>query len=191
MMLPGDVSWSLHPHQGKADLLGKLEGRLRGYARWLPLDWVIVVLVDRDAGDCHKLKARLDGAARSAGLRTLSESSRPSRVQIANRIAIEELEAWFFGDVNALCESYPGVPSTLGQRARYRNSDGIKGGTWEALERVLKTAGYHKGGLQKIEAARSISTKMDPARNRSRSFQHFRSALQRLTASATSSSQSR
>ena len=32
-----------------------LEPRLRGYARWLPEDWRIVVMVDRD--DCHSFLA--------------------------------------------------------------------------------------------------------------------------------------
>ncbi len=33
----GDVTWTIHVHQGKGDLLSKLPNRLKGYARWLPV----------------------------------------------------------------------------------------------------------------------------------------------------------
>lgn len=99
---------------------------------------------------------------------------------VLNRIAIEELEAWFFGDVEALRAAYPKVPATLGSQARYRDPDAIVGGTWEALERVLQGKGYHRGGLQKIKAAKEIAAHMDPARNRSRSFRVFMEGLAAL-----------
>jgi hypothetical protein len=98
-------------------------------------------------------------------------------VQVVNRIAVEELEAWFFGDTGALRAAFPHVPPTLGQKAPYRNPDEIKGGTWEALERELQRSGYFRGGLPKIEAARTIARYMEPERNGSRSFCHFRNAL--------------
>jgi len=103
---------------------------------------------------------------------------------VLNRIAIEELEAWFFGDVEAVCTAYPGVPATLANRAPYRDPDAVAGGTWEALGRVLKQAGHHGSGLRKGEAARAIAEHMDPARNRSRSFGHFRDGLLRVTGAA-------
>jgi len=94
-----------------------------------------------------------------------------------NRLAVEELEAWFFGDVEAIAAAYPRVPRNLARKAPFRNPDRIKGGTWEALERVLQRAGHFPGGLGKIEAARAIARHMDPQRNRSRSFCVFRDAL--------------
>lgn len=54
-MVP-DHSFELHPHRGKPDLLRKLEGRLRGYARWNVPNVRVVVVIDRDADDCHALK---------------------------------------------------------------------------------------------------------------------------------------
>lgn len=91
------------------------------------------------------------------------------------------MEAWFFGDVNALTAAYPGVPATLAKKEKYRDPDAIQGGTWEALERILQRAGYHLGGLSKIEAARAIAKHMTPEHNRSHSFQVFRDALLLLT----------
>jgi len=92
-------------------------------------------------------------------------------------VAIEELEAWFFGDVIALGEAFPRISEDLDKKARYRDPDAIAGGTWEALERVMQRAGYFQGGLAKIEAAREISQRMEPHRNRSTSFCRFRDGL--------------
>ena len=38
-LLPHDRSFEVHSFQGKSDLLGKLQARLRGYAKWLPDNW--------------------------------------------------------------------------------------------------------------------------------------------------------
>ncbi|MEB3342658.1 MAG: DUF4276 family protein [Okeania sp.] len=86
---------------------------------------------------------------------------------------IEELEAWFFGDIPALTKAYPKVSKSLSQNAKYRDPDDIKGGTWEALEKVLQGKGYHQGGLEKLRAARDISPHMNPTENTSKSFQVF------------------
>ncbi|WP_375341409.1 DUF4276 family protein [Lyngbya sp. CCY1209] len=53
--------------------------------------------------------------------------------------------------------------------------------TWEALERVLKRAGYHKGGLEKYKASGDIAQHMTPEVNRSQSFQVFYRSLLELT----------
>ena len=82
--------------------------------------------------------------------------------QVLNRIVVEELEAWFFGDVPAIRQAYPKVSANLANQQPYRDPDAIKGGTWEALERVLKKAGYHLGGLQKKKASSDISQYMNP-----------------------------
>lgn len=131
------------------------------------------MLVDRDAEDCKALKKRLEKISADTGLVTKTRARSRKVLQVVNRLAIEELEAWYFGDVKALVSTYPGVSPALGRKAKYRDPDAIAGGTWEALERVLKRAGYYPGGLPKIEAAKSISLNMVPERNRSHSFQVF------------------
>jgi hypothetical protein len=174
-ILDESITFSIYPSQGKHDLLGGLTKRLKGYASWLPKDRRIVVLVDRDNDECHELKARLEQAAREAGFQTKTSSA--ERWTVINRLAIEELEAWFFGDMDAVRAAYPKVPQTIENKATYRDPDAIKGGTWEALERILKRAGYFKGGLRKTELARSIAPHLDPTRNRSRSFRVFQTAM--------------
>lgn len=182
LLLPrllGQVSFEVYPFQCKDELLARLPARLRGYRPWLPESWRVVVIVDRDNDDCQQLKNRLEHMARGAGLTTKS-SARCQQYRVVNRLAIEELEAWFFGDVTALRSTYPRVSPNLGKKAKYRDPDAIKGGTWEALERVLQAAGYHRGGLAKIAAAREISDHMDAWRSTSRSFQVFRDGLMEM-----------
>ena len=174
--LLGSISFNVHPHQGKQALLSKLPERLQAYREWFPESWRIVVVVDRDNEDCTKLKARLEQIATTASLTTRSQSG-GKPYSVVNRLAIEELEAWYFGDWEAVKSAYPRVGATIPDQARYRDPDGISGGTWEAFERVLRNAGYFKNGLRKIEAARAIAANMVHERNTSRSFQVLRDAL--------------
>jgi hypothetical protein len=171
------ITFSIHAYRSKTDLLNKLPKRLKGYGNFLPADWRIVVLVDEDREDCQALKERLDRAARDAGLVARSAAQSGYGFQVLNRIAVEELEAWFFGDVQAIHQAYQRVSPALETKSAYRDPDAINGGTWEAMERELQRAGYFKSGLAKIKAARAISANMVPTRNRSRSFQVFRSGL--------------
>jgi hypothetical protein len=174
-----DSSYNIHVFQGKNDLLKNLPKRLRGYRPWLPDDWYIVVLIDKDNEECSELKQKLEVRAHYEGFITKSNARPNVKFHIINRIAIEELEAWFLGDVRALHVAYPKIPITLDKRKNFRNPDAIHN-TSEALERVLKRAGYYRGGMPKIEVARRVSLHMEPERNISKSFQIFWGALQNL-----------
>lgn len=178
-LLPVGRSFEIHPFQGKSDLLDKLEARLRGYATWLPPDWRLLVIVDQDDDECTALKRKLDGVATRAGLTTRSAARHVtgSPWQLVNRIAIEELEAWYFGDWEGVRAAYPRLPKGVTQSRGYRDPDAIAGGTWEAFERVMQRHGYFKAGLAKIEAGRSIGAHLDPSRSSSPSFSAFYSAL--------------
>lgn len=179
------ITFKTHVFDGKRDLLRNLERRLRGYASMFNTansfwkDAAVIVMVDEDREDCRELKAQLDLAAKRAGLGTLSRPIR-GRVHVLNRIAIEELESWFFGDPAAVIAAYPKVKQRSFPSAAFRNPDGISGGTWEALERVLNKHGYHMGGLRKTGCASGISAHMDIDRNRSPSFRNFRDGVARL-----------
>jgi hypothetical protein len=171
----GSVTFEVHPHGGKQSLLQKLPDRLRGYAAWIPETWRIVVVIDRDDDDCVALKRQLEKIATKAAVVTRSSNNKV--FALVNRIAIEELEAWYFGDWEAVRAAYPKVSATIPSKSRYRDPDGISGGTWEAFEQILQAAGYMKGGLRKIEAARTVASRMQPARNTSRSFRSFWNAV--------------
>lgn len=181
-IVPG-VEFEIRTFRGKHDLLNKLPARLQGYAKWAAhVGRKIVVLVDRDDDDCVTLKKRLEVMAVSAGLKTSVNSSSRADVLVLNRIAVEELEAWFFGDGNAINQAYPRVPASLDQKAAYRDPDSIRGGTWEALERELQRCGYHMAGLAKVGAASAIAQCMNVELNRSTSFCAFRDGLRGLVA---------
>ncbi len=178
--LLGSTSFEVYSHQCKNDLLARLPQRLRGYASWLPDDWRLVVVVDRDGDDCNALKARLERIAAEAGLRTRTAASGGS-YQMASRLVIEELEAWYFGDWQAVRAAYPRVSGAIPAQAKYRDPDAIQGGTWQAFERVLQRAGYFRSGLRKIEAARAVAKHWEPDGNRSHSFVVFRDLLREMT----------
>lgn len=175
----GNLSFDIHAFQCKKDLLKKLPLRLRGYARWLPSTHRIVVVVDRDNDDCKKLKQNLEQMAQDARMVTRTQS-RSGRYQVVNRVAIEELEAWYFGDWEAVCTAYPGVDRNISYKKGFRDPDAISGGTWESLEKLLQRAGYFSAGLRKVEAAREIARHMVPERNRSHSFQVLREVLKEM-----------
>ena len=183
-LLPGLITghqamWRVIEHR---NLLGEVPARLRGYARRPDPTLRVLVLLDRDERDCRLLKARLEDAARAAGLATKTSPGWDGRFQVVNRIVVEELEAWFLGDVPALCAAFPGVPATLAARRGLRDPDAIRGGTWETLLRVLQQAGHYPGAtrLPKIEVARRVAAGMQPDANRSASFQAFRAGLDGL-----------
>ncbi|MFA5264153.1 MAG: DUF4276 family protein [Opitutaceae bacterium] len=169
---PPDASWNPIVFQGKSDLLANLQKRLKGYSSWIPDDWKIVVLIDEDREDCRELKIRLERAASEAGLMTKTRA-RNGSFAVLNRIAVEELEAWFLGDPQALNAAYPRVKPSFASKVQYRNPDAVAGGTWEALERILQRAGYYQGGIAKIEVARNVARHMDAPRNSSESFRRF------------------
>ena len=175
-MLAG-VDFQIIRFQCKDDLLKNLPDRLRGYSQWLPANWAILVLVDRDDDDGRVLKRVMEKATADAGLLSKTRAGHGKPFQVANRIAVEELEAWFFGDWTAVQEAYQRVPATQASKQGFRDPDAVLAGTWEALERVLKKAGYFKTGLRKMECARQVAQHMDPARNASRSFQAFAGAV--------------
>ncbi len=178
-ILPQQITYDFHVFQGKQDLIKKLPERFRGYRHWLPHDWIIVVLLDYDRGDCQELKTRLEVIAEREGFSTLSKVGPNGQFQVINRLAIQELEAWFFGDLPAMRQAYPRIPPGLSRKKPYRNPDDIEN-TWETLEKILQRAGYYPGGLPKKEVARKISAYMNPLTNRSKSFQVFRDTLRKI-----------
>jgi hypothetical protein len=180
-ILPEGSSLEVHAYRGKSDLLGKLESRLRAYAAWLSPEASIIVIVDRDDDKCEALKRRLEAAVSRAGL--ISKSRRGEDPwQVATRIAVEELEAWYFGDWEAARAAYPRVSASIPEKAPYRDPDAIAGGTWEAFERVMRASGYFKQGLMKLEAARTIGGFIDARRSRSKSFRKLASVVEEAVA---------
>lgn len=99
-------------------------------------------------------------------------------------IAIEEGEAWFLGDKQAIKKAYPKAKDTL--LTAYQQ-DSICG-TWESLANALypggaqslSKQGWQVVGKMKSNWAESICPNMDIENNESPSFCYFRSKLREL-----------
>ncbi len=147
------------PHEGKQDLIRSIPRKLRG---WTEPGARFVVLLDQDLEDCRDLKGRLGNLVREAG-----------RPETLVRLACRELEAWYLGDPEALAEAYEcaGLKS-LADKARFRNPDQVQKPSREVARLVPQ--------FQKVAGARRMAGHLDPARNRSRSFQVFFEGLHKL-----------
>ena len=173
-VLPDEVEFRVSAFNGKPDLLKNLEKRLRGLRNSLRPGDRIFVVVDRDCEDCRQLKERLEREAGRTGLVTRTASD-GGAWQLVNRIVVEELEAWYFGDWEAVRAAYGRAPENVPRKSKYRCPDAIKGGTSEAFERVMKSE--FRTGLRKREAAGKISKHIDPDRSSSPSFRIFYEAI--------------
>jgi hypothetical protein len=158
----------------KRILLDQLPRLLRGYAKTPGIDAVAVVL-DADKRNCRDFLQELGDVARKCS----SES------KILFRIAIEEMEAWYLGDREALFAAYPRAKKTVLEAYQ---QDSVCG-TWELLANALhpggataiKKAGWPLPGQLKNEWADKIGPHMIVERNISPSFGKLRDGLRRLT----------
>jgi len=178
-------------HGSKQLLLRELPKRLLGYARTpVAARPFVMVLVDRDNDDCLLLKQQLEAIANDCQLATKT-NPRQGYFDVVNRIVVEELEAWHFGDIAALTNAFPGVPATLDRRRAYRDPDAVRGGTHEALLRILNNAGHYTGvgHLPKTAVARMMAERVAIERNISRSFRCFREGLAALVAQVQEAAQ--
>lgn len=99
-------------------------------------------------------------------------------------IAVEEMEAWLLGDIDAVKKAFP--KAKLQILRKYKN-DSICG-TWELLADAiesggatqLKRAGYPDIGIAKCSWAEKIAPLIDVENNASPSFAYFRDTLRKL-----------
>ncbi len=183
--------WNIHKHRGigklpnhpeakpnKKDptLLHNLPSRLRGYG---DDDVVVVVLVDLDdRPDCAAFKKELTDLLHFC----------PKKPKMLFRIAIEELEAWFLGDQQAIKQAYPDARQDV-LDSYIQDS---QCGTWEKLAEAVQPGGIaelRKHGRrstqhlkQKQSWAKEISPRLDIENNLSPSFQCFRDGIRKMAA---------
>jgi hypothetical protein len=158
-VLPPGVQALLIAHEGKKDLERSLPRKL---SAWRAPDARFVVVQDQDGADCRAVKAKLAGLCAAAG--------RPGALV---RIACQELEAWFLGDLAGLGRAL-GEPRLGGLqgKAKYRQPDGVAKPSGE-LERLVP-------GYGKVKAARRMGPEIDVEAPRSRSFAVFLAGVRRL-----------
>jgi len=185
-------SWRVHPYKGigriptnlnaggdpaKRILLDQLPKLLRGYGKTPGIDAVVVVL-DSDRRTCVEFLSEL---------KELLAGCDPAPNTMF-RLAIEEVEAWYLGDRQALQAAYPRARADVLNRYV---QDSICD-TWELLadavyaggSAAIKKAGWPLPGQIKCEWAEKIGPLLDPDRNMSPSFGKLRDGLRRLAAEA-------
>lgn len=177
-------TWKIHKHQGigvanpnpKAPpnikdrtLLHNLPSKLRAYGNSLTENQIVLVLIDLDN---KTLAERLDEF--TTAMNTCNPAPR-----VIFSVAIEEMEAWFLGDVAAIQLAYPDARIEL--LDRYVQDSQC--GTWETLAEIVYPGGYKNlaaSGKRSIEIldqkwawAKTISPYMRKENNVSPSFQYF------------------
>lgn len=183
-------TWRLHAYKGigriptglvpKADpakriLLDQLPKLLRGYGKTPGIDAVVVVL-DTDKRRCSDFLSELN---------TTAATCHPAPNTLF-RLAIEEIEAWYLGDHEALLAAYPQARQDI--LGKYIQDSAC--GTWELLadavypggSLAIKKHGWPLPGQVKHEWAKKIGPLMHPEKNISPSFEKLRDGLQRLVA---------
>ena len=176
-LLPGDT-WRCVPHRGKDALLLRLPALLKNYARRMPHDPTlrVVVLMDADA-DCRKAEAQLEKLVADAHLLTKTTAPAGQPFRAMTRLAITELEAWFLGDRTAIQAAYPRVHANH-FKGLNRDPDAVPD-AWETLHRLLQKGGYYSASKAKVEWAETIAPHLDlsPGHNTSASFRCFCAGL--------------
>ena len=158
-IFPPDVTFQTIPHHGKRDLERSIPRKLRGWKE--PGDIRFVILHDQDTKDCVSLKQEL--------LQLCAVTDRPCLVWIA----CQEMEAWYFGDIDALCAAYdrPKLREVIGKK-KFRVPDAIP----DPEEELYRLIPEH----QQISGAKRVAPHMDIERNTSASFQQFVRGVRRL-----------
>jgi hypothetical protein len=147
------------PHQGKSDLDVSVPRKLNAWR--IPGDRFVIVR-DNDNANCVDLKRRYLGICHAAG--------RPDTLV---RLVCQELESWYVGDLVALAAAFedPKLNSPA-LRKRFNEPDTREKPSVE-LKRLIPS-------FQKVGAARSMSSALQPGQNRSKSFQVFVEGVRRL-----------
>lgn len=185
-------SWRVHSYKGigripnnlnaggdpaKRILLDQLPRLLRGYGKTPGIGAVVAVL-DSDRRSCVDFLSEL---------KTLLAGCAPAPNTMF-RLAIEEVEAWYLGDRQALQAAYPRAKADV--LDRYAQDSAC--GTWELLadavhaggSAAIKKAGWPLPGQIKYEWAEKIGPLLEPDRNTSPSFGKLRDGLRRLVGEA-------
>lgn len=183
-------SWRVHAYRGigriprnltaasdpaKRILLDQLPRLLQGYGKTPGID-VVVIVLDTDTRDCVEFLGEL---------RSLADRCEPAPRTLF-RLAIEEVEAWYLGDRQAIEAAYPRAKADV--LNRYVQDSAC--GTWELLadavypggSAAIKKAGWPLPGQIKHEWAEKIGPLLVPDRNLSPSFCKLRDGLRGLAA---------
>jgi hypothetical protein len=154
----GVTEFQIISFQGVGDLEASLTRRIKG---WRDPAAQFLVIRHNDNGNCRARKERiLDRIVAAGGVR-------PTKI----RIVMQELEAWFLGDPQALEAAGLLEPGTRPAWLRDPEAETQPVTRLRALD----------PGYGKVSGARRIAPHLDPTRNAARSFLATISAIRDLT----------
>ncbi len=147
------------PHDGKKDLEKSFPRKIANWQN--PQRVRFVICRDNDGGDCTILKQRL-------------KSLLPPTTQheFKLRLVMNELEAWYLGDLEALQSAgliTPGFVDQNRNKRNFRSPEGLQNAKQE-FRKLVKTKGQ-------IALARAIAPHLELNNERCLSFKHFISAI--------------
>jgi hypothetical protein len=149
------------PHEGKSDLEKSIPRKLKA---WREPGVCFMIVRDNDGGDCARLKGVL-----------LELCQRSGRTDALVRIACQELEAWYLGDLQALSLAYQQPKlAKLADKARYRDPDTIMQPSSE-IGRLIPE-------FQKLTATRRVGEFLSEEKNRLTNFKVFLAGVRRIIA---------
>lgn len=182
-------TWKIHKHQGVGrlpddfnasprvqdrSLLHNFPSKLKAYSKSMTDKEMVILLLDLDEKeDCIAYKKQI--------LSVLETCDK--RPKLLVRFAIEELESWFLGDIEALRKSFSKPKLHL---LKNYQQDSVCG-TWELLADIVHIGGYAqlkeygKRSRRILEEKRIWATKIAPnmnvEKNASYSFNCFKDGL--------------
>jgi len=186
---PVTHTYAIRPHRGKGSypqnpdrrparfasgLMDLLPAKARAYAKsFYPEELLLIVILDSDEEAPDMVQSRIQSI--------LSRYADPLPTVIG--LCVEEMESWLLGDEQAVLAAYPDANRPI---LRSYEQDSICG-TWEVLARAILGSkaeqvirlGYPVVGQYKQDWARRIAPHLDPNRNQSPSFAHFRHRLEK------------
>lgn len=145
---------------GKGELLEGTESKLKG---WRVPNSAFIILCDQDRDDCKILKQKLE---------TICKSTEKQLTLV--RIACNELESWYFGNLSAV-ELALDLPNGSLNQSRYFDPDSILKPS-EKLEKITNGKYRKTSGSRNI--GKNLSTSMDE--NFSKSFKNFVGGVQKI-----------
>ncbi len=157
-LLP-DINFLCIPHEGKQDLEKSIPRKLRA---WKEPGVRFVIVRDNDGGDCFALKQRLIELCHTSGCQNALV-----------RIACQELEAWYFGEPDAMARAFGNARlQEISNKSRYRDPDSIRQPSREIVRLIPE--------FQKISGARKMAACLSRDGNRSCSFQIMMEGIERI-----------
>ncbi|MBE5896138.1 MAG: DUF4276 family protein [Lachnospiraceae bacterium] len=159
-IIPGE-DYRLIPHEGKQDLIKSIPHKLRA---WNVPNSKFVIVHDQDSNDCLALKSKI------------LEICKTCQKDVLVRIPCHELEAWYFGDLQAVEKAYNINLKRLMRNKKYENPDAIVN-----PKTIIK---QYVPGLTQIDGARRIGKNMDIENNKSYSFNVFVSGVRGIVGDA-------